>query len=394
MRRPGAVKTREQLMEDAYPDRVSVSDRTIDSHVKRIRRKFVGGRSGLRRHRRRVRRWLPLRRGDRVSWAAIRGWRPSRIGLRLLAFNLLVVFVPVVGVLYLNVYETRLLRAQEESMVQQGRVLAAAWSDAAVPDADSVGRLFARLETRGDARLSRVRRAGRPDWRFRARSCPGGGLSRSPDTRSHRTPSTFATHALSHRRMAREFAQSDPVLDRASNERHQQCRIAHGHQPEVQAALAGRYGSATRPTPGQRSVTMFSAVPVRRDQAVVGAVLVSQSTFRILQALYDVRLRIFRVVVASVVTASVLTAIASMTIVGPLRRLRARASALADRRDAARRAVFPKRDARDEIGALARCARGDDASRQRPCRARADRSRPMSRTSSRIRSRRSARRRK
>ena len=40
-RRPGVVKTREQLMEEAYPDRVSVSDRTIDSHVKRIRRKFV-----------------------------------------------------------------------------------------------------------------------------------------------------------------------------------------------------------------------------------------------------------------------------------------------------------------------------------------------------------------
>ena len=40
-RRPGVVRTREQLMEDAYPDRVSVSDRTIDSHVKRIRRKFV-----------------------------------------------------------------------------------------------------------------------------------------------------------------------------------------------------------------------------------------------------------------------------------------------------------------------------------------------------------------
>jgi two-component system response regulator ChvI len=40
-RRPGAVKTREQLMEDAYPDKVFVSDRTIDSHVKRIRRKFA-----------------------------------------------------------------------------------------------------------------------------------------------------------------------------------------------------------------------------------------------------------------------------------------------------------------------------------------------------------------
>ena len=41
LRRPGVVRSREQLMEDAYPDRVSVSDRTIDSHVKRIRRKFA-----------------------------------------------------------------------------------------------------------------------------------------------------------------------------------------------------------------------------------------------------------------------------------------------------------------------------------------------------------------
>jgi two-component system response regulator ChvI len=40
VRRPGIVKTREQLMVDAYPERVSVSDRTIDSHIKRIRRKF------------------------------------------------------------------------------------------------------------------------------------------------------------------------------------------------------------------------------------------------------------------------------------------------------------------------------------------------------------------
>jgi two-component system response regulator ChvI len=39
--RPGVVKTREQLMDEAYPDRVTVSDRTIDSHVKRIRRKFL-----------------------------------------------------------------------------------------------------------------------------------------------------------------------------------------------------------------------------------------------------------------------------------------------------------------------------------------------------------------
>jgi len=37
---PGHVKTREQLMVAAYPDDTFVSDRTIDSHIKRLRRKF------------------------------------------------------------------------------------------------------------------------------------------------------------------------------------------------------------------------------------------------------------------------------------------------------------------------------------------------------------------
>ena len=39
-RRPGHVKTRDQLLEDAYPHDTSAVDRTIDSHVKRVRRKF------------------------------------------------------------------------------------------------------------------------------------------------------------------------------------------------------------------------------------------------------------------------------------------------------------------------------------------------------------------
>jgi two-component system, OmpR family, response regulator ChvI len=38
--RPGVVKTRNQLMDIAYQDDVYVDDRTIDSHIKRLRRKF------------------------------------------------------------------------------------------------------------------------------------------------------------------------------------------------------------------------------------------------------------------------------------------------------------------------------------------------------------------
>jgi two-component system response regulator ChvI len=38
--RPGVVRTRDQLMDAAYQDDVYVDDRTIDSHIKRLRRKF------------------------------------------------------------------------------------------------------------------------------------------------------------------------------------------------------------------------------------------------------------------------------------------------------------------------------------------------------------------
>jgi two-component system response regulator ChvI len=39
-RRPGHVKSRDQLLTAAYPHDTTASDRTIDSHVKRLRRKF------------------------------------------------------------------------------------------------------------------------------------------------------------------------------------------------------------------------------------------------------------------------------------------------------------------------------------------------------------------
>ena len=38
--RPGVIKSRNQLMDAAYPDEVYVDDRTVDSHIKRMRRKF------------------------------------------------------------------------------------------------------------------------------------------------------------------------------------------------------------------------------------------------------------------------------------------------------------------------------------------------------------------
>ncbi len=38
--RPGHVKNRDQLMDAAYGESIYVDDRTIDSHIKRLRKKF------------------------------------------------------------------------------------------------------------------------------------------------------------------------------------------------------------------------------------------------------------------------------------------------------------------------------------------------------------------
>ncbi len=45
--RPGFVKSREQLMDVAYDDQVYVDDRTIDSHIKRLRKKMRGADDGF-----------------------------------------------------------------------------------------------------------------------------------------------------------------------------------------------------------------------------------------------------------------------------------------------------------------------------------------------------------
>ena len=51
--RPGFVKSRDQLMDVAYDDQVYVDDRTIDSHIKRLRKKMRIGRRRLSRRSRR-----------------------------------------------------------------------------------------------------------------------------------------------------------------------------------------------------------------------------------------------------------------------------------------------------------------------------------------------------
>jgi two-component system, OmpR family, sensor histidine kinase ChvG len=122
---------------------------------------------------------------------------------------------------------------------------------------------------------------------------------------------------------------------------------------------------------GQRSVTLYSALPIRSAASgasggsggsgassatggrVTGVVLVSQSTYRLLQAIYDVRLRIVEVVMGSMIVAAVLTVVVAATIARPIRRLRRDAAELLDNRGRLTRR-FHSSARLDEIGDLGR----------------------------------------
>jgi two-component system sensor histidine kinase ChvG len=280
------------------------------------------------------------------------------ISIRLLLFNVLLVFLPTAGFLYLDVYERELLETQERAMVQQGRHLAAALSEQGELDRKLATGLLDRLDRRTEARLRIVGKDGTlladsatmgprrlPD------PIPTRGASYSdalpPEARQKLAYRIGAWLYKLPRRLSAWLGAPQPSSDPESAYRPLEAR-------EVRAALAGRYGATTRTSRGgQRSLTLYSAIPVRNQGKVVGAVIVSQSTFRILAALYEVRLGIFKVILASVAAAVVLSLLVSTTIARPLRQLRNEAADLLDRRGRLR-GRFRGSRRRDEIGDLAR----------------------------------------
>lgn len=285
------------------------------------------------------------------------------IALRVLLFNVLVIFIPVVAILLLDTYERELLDLLERGLVQQARMLQAALATSASFDAETAQDVLGALEQRHEARIRVVDDAGRliaDSSVIAARSEPS--VQRRADEEAIRESLPYRIASFPVRTLRRLLgAQSAPVsaadlYDTAVADTPAEAGPPVLSGPEIQAALAGRYGAATRVSAGQVSVTLYSAVPVRREGTVVGAVLVSQSTYRILQSLYAVRLDIFSVLLYGSAAAVVLSIFLSLTIIRPLRSLQTRALALVDShgRLTGELALSTRRD---EIGVLTNALR-------------------------------------
>jgi two-component system sensor histidine kinase ChvG len=291
------------------------------------------------------------------SWPAGIAAFFSRISVRLLTFNLLIVFLPVAAVLYLDTYERQLLRSLEHALIQQGRVLASALSGTDILLAQEAERVLKQLGRRQEARIRVVDARGRllaDSSRLGPVLQETDNIPRAAEAGPADTPVEqsllYRIASFPVRVYRRTLSAPQPPLQ--GGEFYANTDVLLGE--EVEEALAGRYGAVTRiSSGGQRSVNLYSAIPIRAQAEVVGAVLVSQSTYRILRDLYELRLQIFRVFLLSVIAAATISLLVSTTIAGPLRRLRRQALRIMDRHGRLTGSFdLPRQN--DEIGDLAR----------------------------------------
>jgi two-component system sensor histidine kinase ChvG len=271
----------------------------------------------------------------------------SRISVRLLAFNVLLVFLPLSGVFFLDEYERRLEDSLDRSLTAEAEVLAAALSGNARLDVAAAREVIARFGRGRPSRL-RVLDADRvvvadsqpptatPPAKHRGAEARGDFLYRLGSALTW-IPRTM-------------FGSSELLLQPADY--YEASTRLQG--PEVQAAFRGEPGRQNRTTAGgERSVTLYRAAPIRGGNEVVGVVLATQTTRRMLQDLYVVRLGIARVTVVSLAVAAVLSLWIAATMVRPISRLRREAGEIVDRRGRLR-GKFTGSDRLDEVGDLSR----------------------------------------
>ena len=274
----------------------------------------------------------------------------SSISVRLMAFNLLLVFLPAAGVLLLDTYEQHLLEGQERTMAQEGRILAAALEATGRLEASDARSILLHL---GQRHLSRLRVVD-ADRRVLADSSALGPRTGPNDTRIASNPESDRERPL-----YRLFSAPVRLLRRltTSSRTGAANETASDGLPRsvIDTALTGRYGATTRiRRSGNRNIVeLHIAIPIRTDRGIPGAVLVSQSTRRVLNTLYAVRLEIARVVLISLLVAGVLSLVLGLTIARPLTRLRRRSEEILDRRGRLT-GTFDAGDRPDEIGDLER----------------------------------------
>ncbi len=262
----------------------------------------------LRRGRRRLRRALSI----------------SPLTLRILLLNTIALGVLLLGLAYLGTYQRNLIDNQFESLTTQARIFAGALGESAVTgkdetsfelEPDQTRVLLRRLIEPTKARARLFGANGELIADSRVLVAPGGAVQVEPLP----PPSSDSVVGQALDDAYDWLLGALPGLGKLP--RYQERAVEHAADyPEALKALAG--GSARMLySDGSRGTILSVAVPVQHYKRVVGALVVSQDSAEIDDAMQSVRLDILRAFAVALLVTTLLSLYLGSTIVSPIRRL-------------------------------------------------------------------------
>lgn len=245
--------------------------------------------------------------------------------MRFLLVHVLLVALPIAGIGFARFYEREMLRSLEDDMIHQGALVAE------LVASDSA-------ESRLTGRETFLRRVAK-QTRMRIRLLDAQGQLVAD---SHRHGAPEGAEVPLPRLMPASVMTREPRRNVEVPERVEDL----SGRAEVQAALAGKYGSTTRLWKNGDRLFLFSALPIRDG---LGVVYLTRSTNPVRAAMYRIRRNLVVISGAAFLTTLVVSLFLAWTISRPLARLTKTATAIAggDRT----RALELERH--DEIGQLA-----------------------------------------
>lgn len=287
------------------------------------------------------------------------------ITIQISIFLVLIAFLPVAVTMALKTYEKQLLELTERSNVQQARLTASSLSQNSLTEESAIsllkamnGKFESRIRiigTEGNllADSATVENAEKPkkESNFAYRSSVQSYASVEKISKSAEQSFVYRLFSIPVR-IYRKFRK--PSENPFSTDYYTSRSAYDGN--EVKAALNGNYGSITRFSQSGNSVTLYSAIPVFKQDTneVQGAVLVSCSTYKILKNLYELRLDLGKIFLASLIFVLFVSLFFTFRISLPLQKLSKQAHKTLDKHGRILSTSFTGKNRLDEIGILSR----------------------------------------